>query len=218
MSLLSHGYDIISPGLKPEELSALRHEFPADSPNRRNLFLFSPLVESLVRRGSFSSHARQVLGPDCFAVRAIFFNKIGKVNWHVPWHQDISIPIRRRMDNPGFSAFSVKEGVLHANAPASVLEQMVILRLHLDSALAENGAMQLIPASHTHGRLHDPPPGHLPPVQPQIEAGSILRLRPLLFHASAHSRSDQPRRVVHIEYAAQPLPGGLEWATRVNPE
>ncbi|MBZ2187382.1 MAG: phytanoyl-CoA dioxygenase family protein [Bryobacter sp.] len=218
MSFLSHGYDVLSPGLAPEDLSALQREFPEDSPNRRNLFLFSPLVESLVRRGSFSRHAQQILGSDCFAVRAIFFNKIGKVNWHVPWHQDISIPIRRRLDIPGFSAFSVKEGVLHANAPAAVLEQMVILRLHLDPATADNGAIQLIPASHTHGRLHDPPAGHCPPVQPQTAAGDILRLRPLLFHASAHSQSDHPRRVVHIEYAAQPLPGGLEWATRVHPE
>ncbi len=218
MSIHTDGYDILSPGLTSEELSALQREFPEASPNRRNLFLFSPLVESLVRRGSFSRHALNILGPDCFAVRAIFFNKIEKLNWHVPWHQDISIPVRQRLHVSVFSAFSLKEGVLHANAPASVLEHMLILRLLLVPATAGIGAIELMPASHTHGRLHDPPPGHLPPVQPQTSAGDILRLRPLLFHASAHSQSDRPRRVVHIEYAAQPLPGGLEWATRVHPE
>lgn len=216
MSLEIQGYDVLSPGLTGEELLALRHEFPPDSPNRRNLFLFSPLVENLVRKGSFTAAARQILGPDAFAVRAIFFNKIEKVNWHVPWHQDISIPIKERVEVPGFSAFNMKEGVLHANAPAAVLEQLLILRLHLDPATAANGAMQLIPGSHAHGRLSDPPEGHALPVQPEIMAGEILRLRPLLFHASAHSRSDTPRRVVHIEYAAQELPGGLEWATRIG--
>lgn len=216
MSLASNGYDILSPGLTDEELMALRHEFPPDSPNRRNLFLFSPLVENLVKKGSFSAAARQVLGPNAFAVRAIFFNKIEKANWHVPFHQDISVPIKARKDVTGFSAFSLKEGILHTNAPAEVLEQMIILRLHLDPATISNGAMQLIPGSHLHGRLSDPPQGHHHAVQPETLAGEILRLRPLLFHASSHSKSDTPRRVVHIEYAAHDLPGGLEWATRIG--
>jgi len=217
MSLLNDGYDLISPGLLPEELVALQREFPHGAPNRRNLFLFSPLVEKLVRGGSISSHAQTILGPKCFAVRAVFFNKIEKANWHAPWHQDIGIPIRRRIDVPGFCAFNVKEGVLHANAPAEVLAQLLILRLHLDPATPENGAMELLPGSHRFGRLQEPPANCPPPVQPVSEAGDILRLRPLLFHASAHSLTDAPRRVVHIEYAAQDLPGGLEWATRVHP-
>ncbi|MBM3759524.1 MAG: phytanoyl-CoA dioxygenase family protein [Acidobacteria bacterium] len=217
MSLETNGYDILSPGLADEELMALRHEFPPDSPNRRNLFLFSPLVETLVRKGSFSAAAQQALGPNAFAVRAIFFNKIEKANWHVPFHQDISVPVKARKDVAGFSAYSTKEGVLHANAPAEVLERMIILRLHLDAATVSNGAMKLIPGSHLNGRLSDPVEGHHQPVQPETMAGEILRLRPLLFHASAHSKSDTPRRVVHIEYAAHDLPGGLEWAARVNP-
>jgi len=216
MSLEANGYDILSPGLTGEELLALRQAFPPESPNRRNLFLFSPLVENLVRKGSFSEAARQVLGPNAFAVRAIFFNKIEKANWHVPWHQDISIPIRARKEVSGFAAFNVKEGVLHANAPAAVLENLLILRLHLDPATAKNGAMRLIPGSHKFGRLSEPPTVHAAPVQPEIMAGEILRLRPLLFHASAHSISDHPRRVVHIEYSARELPGGLEWAARIS--
>lgn len=216
MSLEANGYDILSPGLSADDLAALQNEFPPSSPNRRNLFLFSPLVESLVRNSSFSQAAKEILGPQCFAVRAIFFNKIEKANWHVPWHQDIGIPIRERKDVPGFTAFTMKEGILHANAPTSVLQNLLILRLHLDTATATNGAMRLIPASHKSGRLTAPPPHHANPVQPETKAGEILRLRPLLFHASAHSISDTPRRVVHIEYAAKDLPGGLEWATRIG--
>ncbi len=216
MSLEANGYDILSPGLSAEDLAALQKEFPPSSPNRRNLFLFSPLLESLVRNSSFSLAAKEILGRQCFAVRAIFFNKIEKANWHVPWHQDIGIPIRERKDVPGFTAFTMKEGILHANAPTSVLQNLIILRLHLDSATATNGAMRLIPASHKSGRLSEPPPNHKQPVQPETKAGEILRLRPLLFHSSAHSSSDTPRRVVHIEYAAHDLPGGLEWATKIG--
>ena len=218
MSLAVDGYDIVSPGLAAEELVALQRDFPATAPNRRNLFLFSPLLESLVRKGSFSRHAQNILGSNCFAVRAIFFNKIEKANWHVPWHQDIGIPIQSKIETPGFSAFTIKEGILHANAPTEVLNQLLILRLHLDPATSSNGAMRLIPSSHLHGRTPTPQPNHPAPVQPEHKPGDILRLRPLLFHASAHSTTDTSRRVIHIEYATLNLPGGLEWATRVYPD
>ena len=36
-------------------------------------------------------------------------------------------------------------------------------------------------------------------------------MRPLLLHASASGTAPGHRRVVHLEYAAEPLPGGLEW-------
>jgi hypothetical protein len=40
----------------------------------------------------------------------------------------------------------------------------------------------------------------------------MMAMRPLLPHASSAAREGQHRRVVHIEYAAIPLPCGLEWA------
>lgn len=218
MPLDDSGYDIPPHGLNEADLQALSREFPPSSPNRRNLFVFSPLVESLVKRGSFSHLAQEVLGEKAFAVRAIFFNKIEKANWHVPWHQDIGIPIRERRDVPGFSAFTRKDGILHVNAPSIVLENLLILRLHLDECTATNGAMRLIPGSHLQGRIHDHNIHPQSEAQPEVPAGGILRLRPLLLHASAHTRSDAPRRVVHIEYAVDDLPGGLEWATRVYPD
>ena len=36
-------------------------------------------------------------------------------------------------------------------------------------------------------------------------------MRPLLLHASSASQSPRHRRVIHLEYAADPLPGGLVW-------
>ncbi len=216
------GFDVITPGLAPDELEALRREFSPDAPNRRNLFTFSPLLEELVSSASFTRHASEILGPNCFAVRAVFFNKIVKSNWHVPWHQDIGVPLRERRDADGFSAFTVKDGIVHANAPGEVLAKLVVLRLHLDDATAANGAMRLVAGSHAAGRLHDDEidtwAAKGREVQPEIPAGGILRLRPLLLHASAHSSSDAPRRVIHIEYANEDLPGGLAWANRVKVE
>jgi hypothetical protein len=40
----------------------------------------------------------------------------------------------------------------------------------------------------------------------------VLLMRPLLLHASSPAIMPQHRRVVHLEYAAEDLPGGLQWA------
>ena len=42
-------------------------------------------------------------------------------------------------------------------------------------------------------------------------AGDALLMRPLLLHSSGRLRTASHRRVIHIEYAAFALPGGLQW-------
>jgi hypothetical protein len=37
---------------------------------------------------------------------------------------------------------------------------------------------------------------------------------PLLVHASSSALKPEQRRVVHLEFAADELPGGLEWYER----
>lgn len=39
-------------------------------------------------------------------------------------------------------------------------------------------------------------------------------MRPLLLHASSPALAPAHRRVLHLEYAAAPLPPGLEWHER----
>jgi hypothetical protein len=42
--------------------------------------------------------------------------------------------------------------------------------------------------------------------------GGIVLMRPLLLHASSPARAPGHRRVIHLEFAADPLPGSLRWA------
>jgi hypothetical protein len=42
----------------------------------------------------------------------------------------------------------------------------------------------------------------IPAVDCLAAAGGVVAMRPLTVHASSKSVSDQPRRVLHIEYAA----------------
>jgi len=48
-------------------------------------------------------------------------------------------------------------------------------------------------------------------VEACVPAGGLLLMRPLLLHASSPARRPGHRRVIHLEYAAGGLPGGLSW-------
>ncbi len=100
-----------------------------------------------------SRASRAVLGPNAFAVRGLFFNKTSDSNWKVAWHQDLTIALKERRDTPGFTAWSVKHGVVHVQPPVEILEHMLAIRIHLDDSAEDNGPLRCIPGSHLHGRL-----------------------------------------------------------------
>lgn len=180
--------------------------------------------ESIVRRISTSPRMLQLVenqcGGDPFPVRVIYFNKSPSANWFVGWHQDLTIAVGERRDVPGFSSWSVKGGVTHVQPPASVLEDMVTLRLHFDDADESNGALHVLPGTHRLGRLGD---GQIESLRGEIDeviccarAGDVMLMRPLLLHSSARSECERERRVLHIEYASQDLPRGLQWHCRIE--
>jgi hypothetical protein len=147
----------------------------------------------------------------------LFFDKTLSTNWNLPWHQDLTIAVRTRRDVDGFGPWTRKAGIPHVHAPAELLERMVTLRLHLDDCGPQSGPMRVLPGSHTVGKLN---PGAVASwsaragelaVDCIVPAGGVVVMRPLLLHASASGTSEGHRRVIHLEYAAEPLPDGLEW-------
>jgi ectoine hydroxylase-related dioxygenase (phytanoyl-CoA dioxygenase family) len=152
------------------------------------------------------SLAREILGHEAIPFRATLFDKSPRANWLVVWHQDTALPIRERHDILGWGPWSVKDGIIYAHAPASALCQVLALRVHLDESNADNGPLRVLPGTHTKGVLTDNDMEGLaeavPPVDCVVPQGGLLAMRPLIVHASSKSRSQVPRRVVHIEYAA----------------
>jgi ectoine hydroxylase-related dioxygenase (phytanoyl-CoA dioxygenase family) len=158
-----------------------------------------------------------ILGRGAFAVRGLFFDKTATANWNLPWHQDLTIAVRVRRDVPGFGPWTRKAGIPHAHAPGELLARMVTIRLHLDDCGPRSGPLRLLPGSHTAGKLDaqaiaewSARAGELA-VDCLVPAGGALVMRPLLLHASASGSGPGHRRVIHLEYAAEDLPGGLEW-------
>jgi Phytanoyl-CoA dioxygenase (PhyH) len=158
---------------------------------------------------------RSLLLPNAAAVQCTLFDKSPNRNWLVALHQDLSIPVKERVDTPECSAWSEKEGHLYVQPPISVLERLVAVRVHIDESAAQSGALRVVPHSHMEGRV-DPSQAetlrqhHGETVIPVARGGALV-MRPLILHASSKSTSLTPRRVLHFVFGPPTLPFGLEW-------
>jgi ectoine hydroxylase-related dioxygenase (phytanoyl-CoA dioxygenase family) len=183
----------------------------------RNL-LDEPEIQDLARSAQIRQLLEPTLGKDCFAVRGIFFDKTPDANWKVPYHQDLSIAVQEKAETEGFGPWSEKAGAVHVQPPASILEKMLTIRIHLDDCDETNGALRVIPGSQHLGKIES---GR---VASEIESGEVsvpvpsggaMLMRPLLLHASSPAQNARHRRVIHLEFAGVELPGALEWLNRV---
>jgi ectoine hydroxylase-related dioxygenase (phytanoyl-CoA dioxygenase family) len=181
----------------------------------RNLLDLVPSVRRLSQCQEIRSLVEPILGDTARVVRGIFFDKQPHANWKVPWHQDVTIAVKNYVDIPEFYPWSVKAGVVHVRPPIAILEQMLTVRIHLDRTDASNGALKVMPGSHCQGKLSnseiDVWKQQSPSISCDLEPGGILLMRPLLLHASSAAIVPSHRRVIHLEYASDRLPSGLEW-------
>jgi ectoine hydroxylase-related dioxygenase (phytanoyl-CoA dioxygenase family) len=214
-----NGFEILEAVLASGEIESLRRavgEIPKlHRGGTRNLLADSKAITEMAKVGPVKSIADAALGAACFPVRALFFDKSATANWNVAWHQDTTIAVAERIDIPGFSGWSVKNGVPHVHPPAAILEHMVALRIHLDDCRPDNGPLRVLPGSHQHGKFSAAEilkwRERTPEVTCSCAAGSVVAIRPLLLHASSRAHQPTHRRVIHIEYAHGTLPAGLRW-------
>ena len=156
---------------------------------------------------------------DFVATQCTYFQKSLARNWLVPLHQDLSIPVARRITHESLSGWSEKEGTWYVQPPVELLRQLVAVRLHIDPCGANDGPLRVVPASHLSGRL----PEKLATAVRQTEAefictaglGSAMVMRPLLLHASSKSSGNNRRRVLHFLFGPGGLPFGLQWQYEV---
>lgn len=175
------------------------------------------MIRELAWSVKVRSIAEDALEDSAFPVRATLFDKTADANWLVPWHQDLTICVGARIEVPGYGPWTKKAGVWHVQPPASVLERMLSVRIHLDDCSERNGALRVIPGTHQFGRLtavqiaeRQRMSGSITCV---VDRGGVVLMRPLLLHASSAGSAASHRRVIHIDYVSCQLHGGLRWAT-----
>lgn len=224
--------DVVEPGGVSELVDALAAIRPGGSAldrggqvyASRNLLADVPLVGALAGSPAVRNLVVPVLGPGAFVVRGLLFDKTPGANWTVPWHQDLTVAVKARTDAPGFGPWTVKAGVPHVRPPVGVLEQMVTVRVQLDNGDASSGPLRVVPGSHLAGRLGASSTrdwlARVPAVTCLVPRGGALLMRPLLLHASSASDTPGPhhRRVIHLEFAAGPLPDDVEWFEEASRE
>jgi ectoine hydroxylase-related dioxygenase (phytanoyl-CoA dioxygenase family) len=211
MDIEEQGFAIESYVVRQAEITPLLDELHAASLPRSRAGIRHALQHSSVARIARDARllalAQDILGSTTIPFRATLFDKSRVSNWLVAWHQDTALPLQCRRDAAGWGPWSMKDDVIYAHAPASALTEVLALRLHLDDSRAENGPLRVLPGTHQQGVLTDEEmsalAGKLSPVECTVNAGGVLLMRPLLVHASSKSGSELPRRVLHIEYAAQ---------------
>jgi ectoine hydroxylase-related dioxygenase (phytanoyl-CoA dioxygenase family) len=180
----------------------------------RNLLLELPALRPLIWNKRFRQLLAELLpGAPQYLVKAIYFDKPAGSNWVVAWHQDLMVAVDQRAELPGFGPWKVRPEGVSVQPPRAYLEGICTLRLHLDACDAANGALRVVPGSHRHGVI---PAAAIPDFTPQatvcpVPAGAVMLMKPLTLHASHRSTDHRPRRVIHLEFSAQPLPAGLRW-------
>jgi ectoine hydroxylase-related dioxygenase (phytanoyl-CoA dioxygenase family) len=220
-SIEKDGFSVVEGLLKKSDVDDLLNfiEQSVSAESRRggvrNL-LDVPKMRDLAESSALCQVVETVLGKGAHVVRGILFDKTEGANWKVPWHQDVTIAVDRRVETEGFGPWSMKAGVLHVQPPADVLERMVSVRLHLDDCPKENGALRVIAGSHISGKLDErliqESAERSIAVICALRCGDALVMRPLLLHASSASSVPGHRRVIHFDYAAVELPPGMNWA------
>src|SRR5271169_2749719 len=111
-NIQEQGFAVITSCLDDSSVDRLRIDLDENRHSQRNL-LAAPIVRQLAMSTPVRKLVEAILGPQCFAVRGILFNKTQESNWKVVWHQDLTIAVRERREVDGFGPWSKKAGVSH---------------------------------------------------------------------------------------------------------
>jgi len=209
MNQTDQGYCVIHGVFAGTDMSRLLEGLRSAAPVRTRAgarhLLGVRMVQDLAADPRMLKIAREFVGLGAVPFRATLFEKSPSANWSVVWHQDTALPLRERFEDTTWGPWSSKAGVLYAHAPAWALERVVALRVSLDDSLSNSGPLRVLPNTHVSGVLADATIEQLvrtrTPLDCVTRSGGVVAMRPLTVHASSKAINDQPRRVLHIEYA-----------------
>lgn len=216
-ALEKNGYAVAAAAVAPEDVASTKDALgsvPLNGAGTRNLLDFSwcrRLVDLLRHQPQIAA----ALPPKPVATQCILFDKSEERNWLVALHQDLSIPVRERVNHFELGVWSQKEGQHFVQAPVELLEQLLAVRIHIDDCGSDNGPLRVVPGSHLHGRMSGSAARRLRDTVGEFtwEAGSgdALLLRPLVLHASSKATAPKRRRVLHFLFGPQAIGYGLQW-------
>lgn len=226
MNLQETGFTIIENVFTAEEVTAIIETINSiDSSGpafRKTSDLFAirrfvkevPAISALVFNNRLRAIINELFGPDYFLVKSIYFDKPEQSNWFVAYHQDLTISVEEKKQVAGFDQWTVKNNQFAVQPPVALLQNIFTIRIHLDDTDENNGALKIVPGSHRKG-IYRPETIDWSTEQEvvcKVQSGGIMIMQPLLLHASNRTTNNNKRRVIHLEFSNQLLPGELQWA------
>ena len=125
----------------------------------------------------------------------------------------MSISVDRKEEVSDYQNWTFKKGQYGVQPPLDILEDIVTIRIHLDTTERENGALKVIPKSHSKG-IYRPETidwtietEHIC----EVKKGGIMLMKPLTLHASNRTTNGKQRRVLHLEFSSKQLAEPLQW-------
>lgn len=197
------GWELWPQAVEEPDLCALEAALPWISEPSRRPAPLTPLNGWLATT-ALASRMETLLGPGARPVRALLMAKGEGQDWDIGWHRDTTFAVKTPKAVPGFDGWVDKGPFWQVQAPPELAAQVRSLRVHLDDSGPDTGPLLVQPGSH---RGMD---GEAEAIH--AERGDAILMHPLLLHASERPKRLIPRRVLHIEWVAFDLPGGLEWA------
>jgi ectoine hydroxylase-related dioxygenase (phytanoyl-CoA dioxygenase family) len=232
--LSENGFSIVENIYSEEEIDTILNLIETESKDnwrfRKNKDLFAircflkeiPALNALI----FNENLRQIisyLNPKYRVVKSIYFDKPPRNNWNVNWHQDLTISVSNKQNmeerhpakggTEGYKNWLPKDDYYSVQPATDILEDIVTIRIHLDDCNVQNGALRVLPKSHSHiqdfALLEND--FDKEEVICAVKKGGILMMKPLIFHSSKRTENAASRRVIHIEFSSKELPKPLIW-------
>src|SRR5579872_1379223 len=103
-SIEENGFVIIPDFMDRAELENLVssiHKLPLNENDRyaaRDLLRKVPQIKDFLKENKAGALLKPLLGPNFFAIRGLFFNKVPGANWKVTWHQDVTIAVKKKVE------------------------------------------------------------------------------------------------------------------------
>jgi len=191
---------------KSEDVFAIR-QFLKEIPNVKDL-IFNENLKAIIK---------EVFGENYFTVKSIYFDKPEKSNWYVAYHQDLTISVDKKVTLENFGPWTTKQNHFAVQPPTDILENIFTIRIHLDDTDENNGALKVIPRSHTKGIYRSETIDWNIETEEicNVEKGGVMIMKPLLFHGSNRTTNGRKRRVIHIEFSDMELPEVLNWSEKI---
>ncbi|MFL9833886.1 phytanoyl-CoA dioxygenase family protein [Chryseobacterium terrae] len=177
-----------------------------------------PDVKDLIFTNNLKQIIKEIFGENYFVVKSIYFDKPEKSNWYVAYHQDLTISVDKKVELENFGPWTTKQNQFAVQPPLEILENIFTIRIHLDDTDENNGALKVVPKSHSKG-IYRPETIDWNLEKENIcnvEKGGVMIMKPLLLHGSNRTINGKKRRVIHIEFSDKQLPEVINWSERIN--